>query len=151
MTSDAPTGLPGAGTGFREGTTELATVPTGIAARAAASWRQAGGWLIPRLSWNRAALGLFAVLVTIVIATFADYGVTWDEDVHNWYGVFVFDYYLTFFRDLRSVEWGDVNNYGAAFDMTAAALNHLSPFGVYETRHLLNGIVGVVGIIGAWK
>src|SRR5216683_1198621 len=151
MTSDAPTGLPGAGPGFREGTTELVTVPTGVAARAAASWRQADGWLIPRLSWNRAALGLFAVLVTIVIATFADYGVTWDEDVHNWYGVFVLDYYLTLFKDGRCLNWLNLYNYGAAFDTIAAALNHFSPFGTYETRHLLNGFLGVLGIAGSWK
>ena len=36
--------------------------------------------------------------------------------------------------------------------MTAAAfLNKVSPFGNYETRHLLNGLVGVVGIVGTWK
>src|SRR5216683_915854 len=101
--------------------------------------------------WDHLAFALFVAAAALMLATFTDYGVTWDEDVHNWYGVYVLEYYLSFFRDLRSVEWGDVNNYGAAFDMTAAALNHLSPFGVYETRHLLNGIVGVVGIIGAWK
>src|SRR5713101_815210 len=95
--------------------------------------------------WDHLAFALFVAAAALMLATFTDYGVTWDEDVHNWYGVYVLEYYLSFFRDLRSVEWGDVNNYGAAFDMTAAALNHLSPFGVYETRHLL------IGIIGAWK
>jgi len=101
--------------------------------------------------WDHLAFALFVAAAALMLTTFTDYGVTWDEDVHNWYGVYVLNYYLSFFRDLRSVEWGDVNNYGAAFDMTAAALNRLSPFGMYETRHLLNGIVGVVGIIGAWK
>jgi hypothetical protein len=101
--------------------------------------------------WDHLAFALFVVAAALVLATFTDYGVTWDEDVNNWYGVYVLDYYLSFFRDMRSVDWGDVNNYGAAFDMTAAALNHLSPFGMYETRHLLNGIVGVVGVIGTWK
>ena len=35
--------------------------------------------------------------------------------------------------------------------MAAAAINRLSPFGTYETRHLLNGLVGVLGLVGAWK
>src|SRR4029079_18258480 len=35
--------------------------------------------------------------------------------------------------------------------MTSAALNRISPLGVYETRHLLNGLVGVLGLIGCAK
>ncbi len=101
--------------------------------------------------WDRLALGLFVGAAALVVVTFTDYGVTWDEDVHSWYGFFVLDYYLSFFHDLRAFRWGDLYNYGAAFDLTAALLDKISPFGLYETRHLLNGIVGVVGIIGTWK
>jgi hypothetical protein len=119
--------------------------------RLAEGWRDAVAWLVPRLSWNRAAFGLFALLVVVVIATFADYGVTWDEDVHNWYGVFVLDYYLSLFKDGRCLNWLNLYNYGAAFDTIAAALNRVSPFGTYETRHLLNGAFGIVGIVGGWK
>ena len=35
--------------------------------------------------------------------------------------------------------------------MIAAALNKFSPLGVYETRHLLNGFVGLIGLLGCWK
>jgi hypothetical protein len=101
--------------------------------------------------WDRLSAGLFVIAAVLVIVTFTDYGVTWDEDVHTWYGIFVLDYYLSWFRDLRSLQWGDLYNYGAAFDLTAAALNHLSPFGTYETRHLLNGLVGALGLVGVWK
>jgi len=101
--------------------------------------------------WDRLALWLFVAAATLVLVTFSDYGVTWDEDVHNWYGVFVLDYYTSFFTDLRSFQWGDLYNYGAVFDLSAAVLNQISPFGTYETRHLLNGLVGVVGLVGVWK
>jgi hypothetical protein len=101
--------------------------------------------------WDELSVALVAVAAIAVMLTFTDYGVTWDEDVHNWYGVFVLDYYLSGFRDLRSLHWGDLYNYGAAFDLTAAALNHISPFGTYETRHLLNGLLGVLGLIGVAK
>ena len=103
------------------------------------------------LSWNGAALALLALLVLLVICTFHDYGVTWDEDVHNWYGVFVLDYYLSAFVDTRALHWQDLINYGAAFDMTAALINRISPFGTYETRHLLNALTGILGLVGAWK
>src|SRR5579864_7596516 len=101
--------------------------------------------------WDELSVALVAVAAIAVMLTFTDYGVTWDEDVHNWYGVFVLDYYLSGFRDLRSLHWGDLYNYGAAFDLTAATLNHISPFGTYETRHLLNGLLGVLGLIGVAK
>ncbi len=101
--------------------------------------------------WNRLSFGLVVVGTALVILTFRDYGVTWDEDVHNWYGNFVLNYYLSFFGDTTALHWRDLYNYGAVFDMTAAALNRISPFGVYETRHLLNGLVGVLGLIGCWK
>ena len=120
--------------------------------RSAAAARQAGrAFGGERSAWDHLAVALFIVAAVLVIATFTDYGVTWDEDVHNWYGVFVLDYYLSGFRDLRSLHWGDLYNYGAAFDLTAAALNYISPFGTYETRHLLNGLVGVLGLIGVAK
>ncbi len=103
------------------------------------------------VSWDGLARLLFLLATILVLATFTDYGITWDEDVHNWYGVLVLDYYLSGFRDLRAVDWLDLFNYGGAFDMTAAAVNHLSPFDTYGTRHLLNGLVGVLGLVGAYK
>ena len=105
--------------------------------------------LVP--SWDLATLVLVLGTIGLVIGTFHDYGITWDEDVHNWYGVFVMDYYLSWFKDNRSLHWLNLSNYGAAFDMTAAFINKVSPFGTYETRHLLNGLVGVLGVVGAWK
>jgi hypothetical protein len=87
----------------------------------------------------------------LVLFTFADYGVTWDEDVHNWYGVLTLDYYFSGLTDQRALHFADLFNYGAAFDTVAAALNRFSPLGVYETRHLLNGVVGLFGLAGCWK
>ncbi len=92
-----------------------------------------------------------AAAAILVLFTFTDYGVTWDEDVHNWYGVLALDYYLSLFADQRALHWLDLYHYGAAFDMVAAALNRFSPLGVYETRHLLNGFVGIIGLAGCWK
>jgi hypothetical protein len=89
--------------------------------------------------------------IVLVLLTFRDYGVTWDEDVHNWYGNFVLEYYLTFFADNNALHWRDLYNYGAIFDTLAAALNRVSPIGVYETRHLLNALVGILGLVGCCK
>jgi hypothetical protein len=109
----------------------------------------AARWAVP--SWDGLACILFGVVAIIALLTFQDYGVTWDEDGHNWYGVFVLNYYVSGFTDLRALHWMDFFNYGAAFDSIAAAINTVSPFGTYETRHLLNALVGVAGLIGTWK
>ena len=101
--------------------------------------------------WDRLAWVTLATAAILVLCTFRDYGVTWDEDVHNWYGILALDYYLSLFADQRALHWLNLYNYGAAFDMVAAVLNWFSPFGVYETRHLLNGFVGIVGLAGCWK
>jgi hypothetical protein len=101
--------------------------------------------------WNTLSFALLGAAGIVVVLTFADYGVTWDEDVHNWYGYFALDYYLSLFSDQRALSWLNLYNYGAAFDMIAAALNKFSPLGVYETRHLLNGFVGLLGLLGCWK
>lgn len=101
--------------------------------------------------WDQLSLVIVVVGIALVLCTFRDYGVTWDEDVHNWYGNFVLDYYLSLFGDKTALHWRDLYNYGAVFDMVAAALNRVSPIGVYETRHLLNGLVGILGLVGCWK
>jgi hypothetical protein len=148
MTMVTPAGPEGA----KHRTSETSAVgASSLTERAGEHFRERVAWLSPHLSWHRAALGLFVLLGLVVIATFADYGVTWDEDVHNWYGVFVLDYYLSLFQDGRCLNWLNLYNYGAAFDTIAAALNRFSPFGTYETRHLLNGFLGVLGIAGSWK
>ena len=101
--------------------------------------------------WDRLAVAALLAAIVLVLVTFRDYGVTWDEDGHNRYGSFALDYYLSLFADQRALHVVDFVNYGALFDMVAAALNRFSPLGVYETRHLLNGLVGILGLAGCWK
>ena len=122
---------------------------TELPQRAASTEFGAARWAVP--SWDGLACILFGVVAIIALLTFQDYGVTWDEDGHNWYGIFVLNYYVSGFTDLRALHWMDFFNYGAVFDSIAAAVNTVSPFGTYETRHLLNALVGVAGLVGTWK
>src|ERR1700738_5223727 len=101
--------------------------------------------------WDRLSFGIMVLGAVLTLLTFRDYGVTWDEDAHNWYGNFVLDYYVSFFTDRNALHWRDLYNYGAIFDTAAAALNRVSPMGTYETRHLLNALVGVLGLTGCYK
>jgi hypothetical protein len=101
--------------------------------------------------WDQLSFGIIVLSAVLALLTFRDYGVTWDEDAHNWYGNFVLDYYVSFFADRNALHWRDLYNYGAIFDTAAAALNRVSPMGTYETRHLLNALVGVLGLAGCYK
>jgi hypothetical protein len=101
--------------------------------------------------WDRLAVAVLLITAVIAILTFTQYGVTWDEDVHNLYGNLVLDYYLSFFTDQRSLYFQNLYNYGALFDTLAAALNRFSPIGVYETRHLLGSAFGLLGLVGCWR
>ncbi|HTZ36541.1 MAG TPA: glycosyltransferase family 39 protein [Stellaceae bacterium] len=131
-------------------------------------YRAAGGAIRPVLGalgrrwsrcgrWERLTVALVVGAFLLVLATFRDYGVTWDEDVQNWYGNLVLTYYLWLLGLAHPPQWqllfryADMYNYGALFDLGAAIVNRFSPLGVFETRHLLNGLVGILGLCGAWK
>ncbi len=106
-------------------------------------------------AWGRvfddlARLVLLAVVV-IVILTFEDYGITNDEEVQNVYGIKLLAFYTSFLRDNSAFNYLDLFRYGGFFDLLAALVNLVSPFGEYQTRHLLGGLIGVIGLGGAWR
>ena len=128
-------------------------VPGAAGRASAALFRRISGKCV----WDRLTLALLALAVLLVILTYRAYGVTWDEDCQNWYGNLVLAYYLWLFGAGPPPHWellfqyADMYNYGALFDLIAAIVNKLSPLGMFETRHLLNGLVGVIGLVGSWK
>ncbi len=105
----------------------------------------------PVIDARRLSQLVLAVLALLIFATFADYGVSWDEQVQNTYGLYLLSYYLSAFQDQSAFDYINLRYYGGAFDLIAAVLNLVSPFGEYETRHLLGGAVGLAGTIGAWR
>lgn len=96
-----------------------------------------------------AAVFLF-FLVLMPLVSF-DYGITWDEPVNIEYAEDIYNYYRTggedqmVFDQQKRHARNATMHYGASFDFFAFLVQkHISPFGVYETRHLLNAIVGVL-------
>jgi 4-amino-4-deoxy-L-arabinose transferase-like glycosyltransferase len=102
-------------------------------------------------SWRPASLVIIIILFVLVISTFRDYGITWDEQVQDIYGHDVLSYYLSFFRDRSAFNFINLRYYGGLFDLLAALVNGISPFGEYETRHLLGGLIGIAGALGAYR
>jgi len=94
---------------------------------------------------------IFAVLALVVLFTFRDYGISWDEQVQNTYGEMLLSYYLSGFQDRSAFSYLNLYLYGGFFDLLAAIANLVSPFEVYETRHLLGGGIFLLGLWGGWR
>ena len=107
-------------------------------------------WRSPRVCRDLSVLVLLAAGI-ICLLTFQDYGITHDEEVQNNYGKMILSYYTSGFQDRSNFDYLDLYRYGGLFDLLAVIANLVSPLGEYETRHLLGGLFGVFGLIGAWR
>jgi len=96
------------------------------------------------------SVGILGVLLVLVLATFQDYGISWDEEVQNTYGKKLLALYTSGLTDLSAFSYQNLFYYGGFFDLIASLVNLVSPFGEYETRHLLGGLMGVAGYTGVW-
>ena len=104
--------------------------------------------------WDVASKVLLILLAVLALVTFIDYGITWDEPVQHYYGRMIVRYYVFLLHgklDTNAINFEMTNLYGGLFDTVAALLAEKSPLGIYETRHLLNALVGLIGIFGCWK
>jgi len=96
---------------------------------------------------------LFWPVALITVATMAalsfQFGITTDEYTQQRYGELLWSYYRSAFVDRSALEYRDLYLYGGLFELTCAAAERLSPFFAYDTRHLVNSVVGGVGIVYA--
>ena len=102
------------------------------------------------MSYVRWSVALFALATALVLWTFRDYGVSWDEAFHVRYGDGVLDYIASGFTDHEAYRYLDLYYYGAAFDLLCAVGTRLLPLALYDSRHLLNALVALVGVAGCW-
>ncbi|MBI5525940.1 MAG: glycosyltransferase [Deltaproteobacteria bacterium] len=109
------------------------------------SGRGAGG------TYDRMSLAVFLILLFAVLATFRHYGVSFDDKFHKEYGEAVLAYYASSLKDLSALGYRDLFYYGGLYDLAAAIAAKALPFGEYESRHLLNALVGFLALAGCWK
>jgi hypothetical protein len=101
--------------------------------------------------YRRLSACLFVLLTCLVLITFSDYGMSWDELAQDTYGELLLRFYTSFFTDRAAIYEFDLFYYGGFFELLSKVATRLLPFGIYESRHLMSALFGVLGVLGCWK
>ena len=103
--------------------------------------------------WQVAAALALLLMLPLAVRLALDSGISWDEEKHLEYGRRLLEWYRSGFTDRSSFTFMDLYVYGGLFDLPAQVLNSsgLSPWGPYETRHVLTAMLAVLGIVAVWK
>lgn len=94
---------------------------------------------------------LFGLLSLYVLLTFNQYGISNDEEVQHVYGRLLLQFYGSGFTDLSAFHYKNLYLYGGLFDLIAASLEQLTSLWIWDLRHLISAVFGLVGIVGTYK
>ncbi|MDA0709421.1 MAG: tetratricopeptide repeat protein [bacterium] len=122
-----------------------------VALKEAKKWRLFGRDLDV---WQILAGLLFLAYLVCILATFTDYGITIDEPPQADYGKEIVTWYMSFFRYeafFDRIKLLDLERYGGFFDTVLYPITQISPWDVYETRHLCYALLGLAGVAGAYR
>jgi tetratricopeptide (TPR) repeat protein len=106
--------------------------------------------------YRLAYFAMFMVCLFSMPILSQDFGSTWDEKAHNDYSQLAYNYLTTFGSDTAALAepTNSADYIRQAYRFYGEQLNTVSAFaynwfgtGVYETRHFINSIYGLIGII----
>jgi len=101
--------------------------------------------------WTLATAVLLGLIAVLVPLTFLDYGVTVDEHHGGANGRCFLSWYASGFTDNTINTEGNHYLYGSFVNAVWAVAARISPFGLYETGHLLVAVTGWFGIFFSWR
>jgi hypothetical protein len=107
--------------------------------------------ILRHLDWTSLSYLLFVVYLLLIFWTFTDYGIIWDEYWQSTYGEYVIRWYTTHLRDPAALTYRDLQLYGGLFDVLAQMATRFSPIGIFETRHFVNALFGLLTVVGAYQ
>ena len=90
-----------------------------------------------RALFDRLSVVVLLAVAGVVLATFRDYGLGWDDYTHSQYGDLLVSLYGSGFTDRRVFSFVNLYMYGGGFDLLAALIAKVLPFGLFETRRLV--------------
>src|ERR1700757_3040064 len=96
-------------------------------------------------------LAIIAAVAIIAAFTFRDYGLGWDDYAHAEYGGLLLNLYASGFTDQRALSFVNLYAYGGGFDLLSALAAKVLPFTLFETRRLMGGVIGLVGLFATWR
>ncbi len=94
---------------------------------------------------------LFLSYLVLIFCTFLDYGITYDEEWHSQYGEYIIQWYTSGFQDKSALTYWTLPLQGGFFDTIARIATYFSPFGIYESNHLINALFGFLGVVAVYK
>jgi tetratricopeptide (TPR) repeat protein len=94
---------------------------------------------------------VLVVYTSIIFLTFQEYGITNDEVLHVEHGEALIDWFTSLGQDDRVLRLVGTVHYGGLFDTVGQLAAMGSPLDPYETKHLLTALVGMLGIIAAYR
>ena len=86
----------------------------------------------------------------VIVLTFRDYGLGWDEPFHEHYGTLIWDFISSGGVDQRVNTFRNLKSYGGLYDGLGALLAKAVPMEPFHTHHLLNAATGLLGAAGVW-
>lgn len=89
---------------------------------------------------------LSVVMLSVIIATYRDYGPNWDDAVQARYGELVIEYFTSGFTDTRSNRFLDSRFYSPLVEVIPAIFYGQSGEHKYEIRHLFVALIGLTTI-----
>jgi hypothetical protein len=93
---------------------------------------------------------LAAVALAVIVTTFRDYGVSYDDEWRSGYGEAIVAWYTSGFRDDRAVHVPALNDQGGFPFVVAHLASTISPAGRFETGHLVYALFGLLAVGGAY-
>lgn len=90
----------------------------------------------------------WAFLIVWIALTFDQHGISNDEYVQHTYGQLLLDWYRTGFKDDDAFHYRNLYLYGGLFDLVAAWLQPHTLLWVWDLRHLLSALFGLLGFYG---
>src|SRR5215472_13615064 len=103
---------------------------------------------------NKLANQLVAVLLglhfLLIIATFRDYGMSWDQPIQHEYQQAVVRFYASLGHD-TSAQTHELRIYGGLFEILSWAVERLTHLGWLEARNLTSALFGLLGTWASFR
>lgn len=98
------------------------------------------------LIWRILLALLLGALALLIILTFRDYGVSYDEAWHATYGDYILRWYSSGFQDRRALDYWMLVYYGGFASLLLRLATAISPLAEYETRHLATVLFALAAV-----